>query len=282
MRFMSGAVVALWSVCAAIATSHAQPMPASRTPASSTPARVLRSVQSVRAAGPIVIDGQLDEAAWANAIPATGFTQAEPRTGEPATEATEVRVLFDRENLYIGAVMHDPDASHIVLNDIRKDFKEDDQDDFEVLLDTFHDRRNGYLFVTNTAGARADRQIANEGREINTSWDGVWTVKTQRTADGWSVEMAIPFRTLRYQLGNAQGWGINFARRIRHRNEVTYWAPIPRSFTISRVSLAGTLDGLEIDGTSRDLRVKPYAVGRTVRDLGGAQRMTSEAMGLEA
>ena len=93
--------------------------------------------------------------------------------------------------------------------------------------------------------------------------------------------MAIPFRTLRYQLGNEQGWGINFARRIRHRNEVTYWAPIPRSFTISRVSLAGTLDGLEIDGTSRDLRVKPYAVGRTVRDLGGAQRMTSEAVGLD-
>jgi hypothetical protein len=241
-----------------------------------------RSLRSVRTARPMVVDGRLDEAAWATAKPADGFTQAEPRTGEPASEATEVRVLYDAEFLYIGAVLHDPDASHIVLNDIRKDFKEEEQDDFEVLLDTFHDQRNGYLFVTNTAGARADRQIANEGREVNTSWDGVWTVKTQRSDSGWTVEMAIPFRSLRYQLGTEDHWGINFARRIRHRNEVTYWAPIPRSFTITRVSLAGLLEGLAISGTSRDLRVKPYAMARTVRDLGGASAVTSEAVGLDA
>ncbi|MEI6739025.1 MAG: DUF5916 domain-containing protein [Gemmatimonadaceae bacterium] len=240
-----------------------------------------RHVRAVRTTTPIVVDGHLTEAAWATATPANGFTQTEPRTGAPATEATEVRVLFDADALYIGAVLHDPDAARIVLNDIRKDFKEEDQDDFEVLLDTFHDRRNGYVFLTNSAGARADRQVANEGREINTSWDGVWTVKTQKTTDGWTLEMAIPFKSLRYQLGDTEGWGINFARRIRHRNEVTYWAPIPRSFTITRASLAGTLDGLTIDGASRDLRIKPYAMGRTVRDLGGAHGITSEAAGLD-
>ena len=245
------------------------------------PAAAARVLNAVRATRPVTIDGKLDEDAWAAATATSGFTQAEPRSGAPASEATDVRVLFDAENLYIGAVLHDPDIDHAVLNDIRKDFKEDDQDDFEVLLDTFHDRRNGYLFITNTAGARADRQIANEGREVNTSWDGVWTVKTARIADGWTVEMAIPFRTLRYQLGAESGWGINFARRIRHKNETTYWSPIPRSFTITRVSLAGTLAGLVIDGTSRDLRVKPYTVARTVRDLGGKDPVLGEAAGLD-
>ena len=244
-------------------------------------ARIHRSVRATRTTQPLVIDGLLGEASWTTAPPADGFTQAEPHTGEPATEATEVRVLYDAQFLYIGAILHDSHVPNIVVNDIRKDFKEEDQDDFEVLLDTFHDRRNGYVFLTNLAGARADRQVANEGREINTSWDGVWKVKTHRTSDGWTVEMAIPFRTLRYQLGSGDTWGINFARRIRHRNEVTYWSPIPRAFSITRVSLAGTLEGLEVNGSSRDLRVKPYAVGRTVRELGGAKLITSEAVGLD-
>lgn len=278
MRFVTHAIALLvLPSCGVGSLARAQTV----QPAATAPTRDTRSMLATRTATPIVIDGSLNEAAWASATPATGFTQAEPRAGEPATEATEVRVLFDAEFLYIGAVLHDADASRIVLNDIRKDFREDDQDDFEVLLDTFHDKRNGYLFLTNAAGARADRQIANEGREVNTSWDGVWTVKTSRTADGWTVEMAIPFRTLRYQLGNEEGWGINFARRIRHKNEIAYWSPIPRSFSITRVSLAGTLDGLEIDGKSRDLRVKPYVTARTVRDLGGTKAVPSEAAGLD-
>ena len=278
MRFVTR-TIALFALtgCALGSMARAQVVP----PIASASTRDTRSVRATRSSTPIVIDGLMNEAAWATATPATGFTQAEPRTGEPATEATDVRVLFDAQFLYIGAVLHNSAASPIVINDIRKDFKEDDQDDFEVLLDTFHDKRNGYLFLTNAAGARADRQIANEGREINTSWDGVWTVKTKRTDDGWTVEMAIPFKSLRYQLGSEEGWGINFARRIRHKNEITYWSPIPRSFSITRVSLAGTLEGLEIDGKSRDLRVKPYVVARTVRELGGAKAVTSEAAGLD-
>ncbi len=281
MRFspVGAAPILLGLMAAGLADAHvarAQAVP----PRAATPTAP-RTLGATRTAKPIAIDGILDEAAWATATPADGFTQAEPRTGQPASEATEVRVLFDGNNLYIGATLHDPDAGRIVVNDIRKDFKEEDQDDFEVLLDTFHDRTNGYLFLTNAEGARADRQIANEGREVNTSWDGVWTVKTHHTADGWTVEMAIPFKTLRYKMGSGDSWGINFARRIRHRNEITYWAPIARSFTISRVSVAGELTGLSIDGTSRDLRVKPYAMGRTVRDLGGAKSTTSEAVGVD-
>ena len=240
--------------------------------------RVLNA-QAVR--GGISVDGRLDEAEWGSAPVASGFTQSEPRTGEPATEATEVRVLYDTDRLYIGAYLHDRAPGDIVVNDIRKDFNPEQQDVFEVILDTFRDRRNGYVFITNLAGARADRQVANEGREINTSWDAVWTVKTQRVADGWVVEMAIPFRTLRFDFARAESWGINFSRRIRRRNEVSFWAPVPRAYTLARVSLAGELTGIAHEGTARDLRVKPYVAGRTVRETGGLDARSAGDMGVD-
>ncbi|MBY0489957.1 MAG: carbohydrate binding family 9 domain-containing protein [Gemmatimonadaceae bacterium] len=269
-------------MCRLLTAACLLPAVARATPRASDPPRAEKRIRATRTSAPVTIDGTLDEPDWARAPLATDFVQSEPRTGEPATEATEVRVLFDGSALYIGAVLHDPDAANLVVADIKKDFKEDDQDDFEVLLDTFHDRRNGYVFLTNAAGARADRQMANEGREVNTSWDGVWTVKTRRFADKWIVEMAIPFKTLRYRLGDVDGWGINFARRIRHRNETTYWAPIPRAFTITRASLAGTLEGVEPSGGSRDLRVKPYLLARDVRDLPVAPARTARATLAEA
>ncbi|MEO7856429.1 MAG: carbohydrate binding family 9 domain-containing protein, partial [Gemmatimonadaceae bacterium] len=216
---------------AADTTSSATSAPSA---AGATSARALRAHQVERA---VVVDGRLDEPEWQAAQVAGNFVQSEPRSGEAATEATEVRVLYDAERLYIGAYLHDRAPADIVVNDIRKDFNPDQQDDFEVILDTFHDRRNGYVFITNVAGARADRQVANEGREINTSWDAVWTVKTQRVNDGWVVEMAIPFRTLRFDFARAENWGINFSRRIRRRNEVSFWAPVPRAYTLARVSL---------------------------------------------
>ncbi|MCY7380842.1 MAG: carbohydrate binding family 9 domain-containing protein [Gemmatimonadaceae bacterium] len=243
-----------------------------------TSARVLRAHQVERG---VFVDGRLDEPEWQAAPVAGNFVQSEPRSGEAATEATEVRVLYDAERLYIGAYLHDRAPGDIVVNDIRKDFNPDQQDDFEVILDTFRDRRNGYVFITNVAGARADRQVANEGREINTSWDAVWTVKTQRVSDGWMVEMAIPFRTLRFDFARAENWGINFSRRIRRRNEVSFWAPVPRAYTLARVSLAGELTGIAHSGTARDLRVKPYVAGRSLRETGGLQTASSGDAGLD-
>ena len=229
----------------------------------------------------IVVDGRLDEPEWKAALPASDFTQSEPHTGEPATESTDVRVLFDADHLYIGAYLHDREPGRIVVNDMKKDFSEDQQDDFEVLLDTFRDRANGYVFSTNLAGARADRQVANEGREVNASWDGVWTVKTQRLADGWIVEMAIPFKTLRFDFDAAPSWGINFSRHIRRKNEVDFWAPVPRAFNLTRVSLAGELTGISHRGASRDLRVKPYTAARSIRETGGAQFTSTGDVGLD-
>lgn len=227
-----------------------------------------REVQALRTATPIRLDGVLDEDVWTRATAATGFVQSEPREGEPATERTEVWVAFDADNLYIAAFMHDAAADRAIVNDIRKDFREDDQDDFEVILDTFRDRRNGYVFITNPAGGRVDRQISNEGREINSSWDAIWDVRTARREDGWTAEMVIPFRTLRFEPGADQRWGINFARRIRHKNEITFWSPVPRAFNLMRLSLAGDVVGLEMPSAGRDLRLKPYLLANTVRDVG--------------
>src|SRR5207244_2608401 len=122
--------------------------------------------------------------------------------------------------------------------------------------------RNGYIFSTNAAGAKADSQMINEGRETNTSWDGVWYVKTSMLDDGWMAEIAIPFRTFKFREGEVQTWGLNFHRNLRSggRNEDSFWAPVPRIYNLNRVSLAGTLEGLEGIKPGSNIRFKPYAV----------------------
>jgi len=229
-----------------------------------------RRIVASQAAAAIKVDGVLDDSAWATAQVASGFVQSEPHEGEPATEATEVRIIIDATTLYIGARLVDRTPSAIVVNDIRKDFDETQQDDFEIILDTFGDRRNGYVFITNLAGAKADRQISGEGKEVNGSWDAVWNVRTRRTEDGWVAEVAIPLRALRFEPGTSTRWGVNFSRRIRRKNEVDFWSPVPRSYGLYRVSLAGNLDSISTGSSGRDLRIKPYVAGRTVRETGGA------------
>ena len=227
-----------------------------------------KQMTAVQTTSPITIDGALDEEAWTRATPAANFVQADPIEGAPATEITEVRVAYDADYLYIGATMHDSDPDGIVVNEIRKDFAGRDQDTFEVLLDTFADRRNGFVFTTNSRGAKADTQIANEGRDVNPNWDAVWWVESRRTADGWTAEFRIPFKTLRFEAGADQRWGINFARRVRRKNELSYWSPVSRAYTIYRASSAGTLDGLPPLRTGRNLRIKPFLVGGAVRGVG--------------
>ncbi len=227
-----------------------------------------RQVTAIPATGAITIDGVLDEDTWSKAMPATGFTQADPQEGQPATEATEVRLAFDGDYLYIAASCHDTDAGGIVVNQIRKDFTGNDQDTIEVLLDTFADRRNGFVFSTNAEGAKADTQIANEGRDVNPNWDAVWWVQSRKDATGWTAEFRIPFKTLRFEAGDARTWGINFARRVRRKTEISYWSPVSRAYSIYRASSAGNLAGLPGLRPGRNLRVKPFAVGGAVRGVG--------------
>ena len=224
---------------------------------------------AVETAAPIVVDGALDEQVWRAAEPAADFVQAEPHEGEPATETTEVRVAFDRDALYIGVVCRDGDARAAIVNDIRKDFTAGEQDSFEIILDTFADRRNGFVFIVNPAGAKSDAQIANEGREVNPSWDAVWSVATKRDASGWSAEIRIPFKTLRFERGANHEWGVNFSRRIRRKNEVDYWSPVPRAYNLYRASLAGTLGGLPDASRGNNLRIKPWLAVDSTRPSGG-------------
>jgi hypothetical protein len=227
-----------------------------------------RQLTAIAATGPITIDGALDEDVWRQAAAATGFIQADPLEGQPATEDTEVRVAFDADNLYIGAFCRDASPSGIVVKEIRKDFAGRDQDTFEVLLDTFADRRNGFVFTTNARGAKADTQVANEGRDVNPNWDAVWWVAARQGADGWTAEFRIPFKTLRFAGGDAGMWGINFARRVRRKNEITYSSPVSRAYSIYRASSDGDVTGMPTLRQGRNLRVKPFVLGGAVRGAG--------------
>lgn len=236
-----------------------------------------RQATAVRVDETIRLDGRLDEAVWRGPSESR-FIQAEPREGQPATEETEVWVVYDESNLYVAARLHD--SGEPTVNEIRKDFGDTNQDVFQVILDTFRDRRNGYVFQTNPEGARGDRQVANEGREINRSWDAVWRVETERIEGGWTLEMEIPFRALRFDPANDR-WGINFGRLLRRNNESSYWAPIPRAYTFNRLSLAGDLNGLPNAAGGRDLRVKPFALGGSVRETGGSNFSRQTEVGVD-
>ena len=227
-----------------------------------------KQVIAAETKGPMVIDGALDEEVWSRAVPATDFIQADPLEGQPASERTDVRIAYDSEYLYVGAVCHDTNPGAIVINEMRKDFPGLDQDTFQVLLDTFADRRSGFVFATNAVGAKADTQIASEGREINTNWDAVWWVQARRTADGWTAEFKIPFKTLRFEGGAAKTWGINFSRRIRRKSEISYWSPVSRAYTIYRASSEGDLKGLPALAPGRNLRIKPFIAAGGVRAVG--------------
>ncbi|MFQ6047423.1 MAG: DUF5916 domain-containing protein [Gemmatimonadales bacterium] len=228
------------------------------------------AVTAVPLSAEIRVDGVLDEAVWRTTEPATGFVQSEPDEGQPASERTEVWVAYDDENLYVAAHLYDSEPDALVVSDIRRDFRIDNQDTFEVILDTFADRRNGYLFATNPAGARADQQVTNEGRAVNPSWDAPWIARAGRTADGWTAELAIPFSAIRSAGAGASSWGINFSRRIRRKNEIVFWSPIPRAYALTRLSLAGDLVGLRGVRSGRDMRFTPYVLGRTIRETGGS------------
>jgi len=128
---------------------------------------------------------------------------------------------------------------------------------------------NGFVFVVNPAGAKSDTQIANEGRDVNTNWDAVWNVATTRSENGWTAEIRIPFKTLRFERGADRIWGVNFSRHIRRKNEVDYWSPVPRVYNLYRASMAGTLGGLPDASQGRNLRVKPWIAADVTRGLAG-------------
>jgi hypothetical protein len=216
------------------------------------------------------VDGALDEGVWQTATPLTSFVQAEPFEGSPASENTEVRILYDDEAIYVGVVLHDKDPSSILTTDTRRDAELDEMDSFVMIFDTFRDRQNGFVFGTNAAGIQYDAQVRDQGEEEE-SWDGSWDVRTSTTATSWIAEFRIPLRTLRY--GPApQTWGVNFFRNIQRTRERTYWSPLPREHELSRLSSAGELRGLELK-TPRNLKLLPFVVGAANREFTPGARL---------
>ncbi|MEJ2185791.1 MAG: DUF5916 domain-containing protein [Gemmatimonadota bacterium] len=226
----------------------------------------------------IKLDGRLDDAAWQRAPVAGGFRQREPHVGQPATMATEVRVVYDASTLYIGVRAVEPPEDVIARILHRDQLMRGDfgglgfagDDGVALLLDTFHDRRNAFVFATNPNGAVYDALLTDEGREINADWRGVWQARAHRTADGWSAEFAIPFRTLRFPEGaSEETWGFNVYRVVRATNEETLWSSYLRlNEGFAKVSRAGTLTGLhDLPSSGMNMEVKPYALaGRTRQD----------------
>ena len=207
----------------------------------------------------ILIDGSLEEPVWDRAEVSTGFIQQEPRPGNPASEKTEVRILFDDNNLYIGVICLDSGGRRgVIVNDLARDFDEREDDVFEVVIDTFNDNQNGFFFATNPGGAKFDAQVTNDGSSFNQDWDTIWHVQSRITDEGWQTEISIPFKSLRFTSQQRQEWGINFMRRVRRKAEVDYWSPVPRPFQLSRVSQAGSLNGIGNVQQGRNLYVKPY------------------------
>lgn len=208
--------------------------------------------------GPMQIDGRLEEPDWDLAEPVSDFLQSEPHEGGTPTEKTEVRVLFDQDRLYIGVYLYDSSPDRILINDLQRDFESREGDVFGVIIDAFHKQRTGFTFFTNAKGAKNDSEGYGDGRYTNLSWDGVWYTASQVWDDGWSCEIAIPFKTLRFEAKDNQVMGINFKRRIRRKNEDLYWSLVPRRYNSLRVSLAGDLLLERKISPGRNLQVKPF------------------------
>jgi hypothetical protein len=237
-------------------------------------------VRAIRTDAPVRIDGRLDEDAYAATEAIGDFVQQEPDEGVAATEKTEAWVFFDENNVYVSARCWETRPERRVANEMRRDTSQLRQNDtFAVLFDTFHDRRNGYLFYANPIGGLADSQITDEGPP-NVDWNTVWTVKTGRFEGGWTIEMAIPFKSLRYRSGQDQTWGINLRRVVRWKNEWSYLAQVPRALTtfrgILKVSSAATLVGLQAPSGSRNIELKPYALAGVTTDNTATPRLVDD------
>jgi Domain of unknown function (DUF5916) len=228
------------------------------------------TVRAVRLDEPLHVDGRLEERVYATVASIGGFIQQEPHEGRPETEKTEVWVFFDEANVYFSARLWDSQPDKMIANEMRRDSRNvAANENFAVILDTFYDRRNGFLFQTNPLGALWDGQVTDE-QTTNSDWNTVWAVKTGRFAQGWTVEMAIPFKSLRYRDGDAQIWGINFRRIVKRKNEWDHLTPIPAAFSrdgIQKLSYAATLVGIEIPSKTMNLELKPYVSGSVQTDL---------------
>ena len=221
--------------------------------------------QAVRVDRAPHMDGTLDDPIWRQASPITDFRQREPYEGLAATETTEVRVLYSRNEIYFGIACRDSLAKGPVATQLRRDVTQELDDYFEIIIDSRHDRRNAYVFQINPLGTQRDALItdeqAGETQDGDPGWDGVWTSSARTTPDGWTATVAIPFSTLNFMRSRDVVWGINFKRFIRRKNEEDIWSGWRRTFGANKISEAGELHGINEIGSGRLFIIKPYVLG---------------------
>ena len=250
-----------------------------------------KTITAIRTDLPVVVDGNLNEPAWHEAQVSSGFIQKEPLEGEPSTERTEFRILYNTTTLYIGVICYDSDPEAILATEQRRDNRLESDDTITLVLDTFHDHRNAFLFRTNALGTQYDAQITDEGNGVSTltleeenlstqydalianegiiepgnnvngSWNEKWEVASQVNELGWTAEFAIPFNSLRMNGKDNQVWALDLERVIRRKNEFVYWNSFERGFNLEHISQGGHLEGLENIELGRRWRVKPFLLG---------------------
>ena len=228
------------------------------------------TIRAVPLNQPLDIDGSLDEGVYEIVQPLTGFVQQQPDEGAPATERTEAWVFYDDNSIYVSGRMWDSaPESRWVANEMQRDsFQIINNDTFSAAFDTFYDRRNGFAFMVNPIGGFFDYQITDEGNP-NSDWNPIWDVRTGRFEGGWTVEMEIPFKSIRFPGGESQVWGIQLGRNVRWKNEWNYITPVAISAGpgMFRLSAAGTLAGLEVPSGNRTFEIKPYGIGSSATDV---------------
>ena len=267
MSLLTAALAVLALAAPAVADT---PVPAGRTrptPLADMEVSALAPVAlpATRITQPITLDGRLNEPAWQNASVGSDFRQREPDEGAPASQATEVRVLYTATHLYVGVLCHDSDPSAAVATRFNRDADLAADDRVTLLFDTFSDHRNAFKFQTNSVGARVDELIGNEGETDNRDWNGVWNVQTARSPSGWSAEFEIPFQTLSYAPGQSS-WGFNVQRMIKRANEETVWSGYRQTLEFDRVSHAGRLTGLRDMSQGLGLDFSPFLTTEVRRD----------------
>lgn len=206
----------------------------------------------------IKLDGKLDEVCWKTAFAIENFTQREQQEGEAATERTRVAVVYNTNEIYFGIWCFDSEPDKISAQQMARDFSWGSDDNFEIMISTFNDNRNGYLFVTNPNGAMADVWVGDEGKDFNKDWNGVWDVAVETNDKGWFVEMVIPFSTLKFKNDSSQVWGINFERNIRRKKEQLMWQAWSRLYDVEKISQGGKLIGIHNIKQANKIEINPY------------------------
>ena len=263
-------LLALVLVCLNPCALWAKALP---NPSPPFPQERARKGEAVRVDRAPHLDGTLNDPLWQLAKPIADFRQREPREGEAATEKTEVRILYTRHAVYFGIQCFDSESSRIIATELRRDVSQELDDHFEILIDSNHDRRDGYVFQINPLGTQIDglivgEQKSSQGVDFDSGWDGVWISEARIAQGGWTATVEIPFSTLNFTKSKDVIWGLNFKRFIRRKNEEDIWAAYRRTFGIIKVSEAGELTGITDIGSGRLFVVKPYGLAQYDKQTG--------------